>query len=101
MGKSVAVTVGIVISCLVFGLAVVCTAPHRAGAEDTVKIGILDPQSGPAESVGRFYRAAIEFAVDEQNKKGGLLGKKIELFSVIRPVCSNIERLETLLTVKN
>ena len=63
----------------------ICAAPlsfqiSPALAADTVKIGILDPQSGPAESVGRFYKAAIEFVVDEQNAKGGLLGKQIELF---------------------
>jgi branched-chain amino acid transport system substrate-binding protein len=50
-----------------------------ANAEDTVKIGMLTTLSGPFEFVGRIYVSGAKFAVDEQNAKGGLLGKKIEL----------------------
>ena len=48
-----------------------------AHAEDTVKIGMLSTLSGPFEFVGRIYVSGAKFAVDEQNAKGGLLGKKI------------------------
>jgi branched-chain amino acid transport system substrate-binding protein len=50
-------------------------------AAETVKIGILDPISGPFEPFGRTWRIALEFAADEQNAKGGLLGRKVELIS--------------------
>ncbi len=48
-------------------------------AEETVKIGLLDPMTGPMEYASRLYYAAVEFAVAEQNEKGGLLGKKVEI----------------------
>lgn len=53
----------------------------RSGAmgADTVKIGHINPFSGPFEYAGRYMDAAFKFAVDEQNEKGGLLGKKIEI----------------------
>ena len=48
-------------------------------AEDTIKIGMVEPFSGPMEPSGREFLAAVQFAVDEQNAKGGLLGKKVQL----------------------
>jgi branched-chain amino acid transport system substrate-binding protein len=48
-------------------------------AEDMIRIGMVEPFSGPMESYGRECLAAAQFAVDEQDAKGGLLGKKIQL----------------------
>ena len=42
-------------------------------------MGMITTLSGPFEFVGRIYVAGAKFAVDEQNAKGGLLGKQIEL----------------------
>ncbi len=53
--------------------------PLPATAADTIKIGLADAYSGPFEFAGRMYLSGIQFAVDEQNAKGGLLGKKIEI----------------------
>jgi branched-chain amino acid transport system substrate-binding protein len=50
-----------------------------AAAADTVKIGDLQPMTGPFEANGRAFAAGMQFAVDEQNAKGGLLGRKIEI----------------------
>ena len=55
--------------------------PSGALAADTVKIGLLDPLSGIFESLGRTWLTAVQFAVDEQNAKGGLLGKQIEIIA--------------------
>ena len=55
------------------------SCPGGLLAADTVKIGMVTTLSGPFEFVGRIYVAGAEFAVDEQNAKGGLLGRKIEL----------------------
>jgi branched-chain amino acid transport system substrate-binding protein len=52
-----------------------------AMAADTFKIGLLNAESGPLEYTGRMWKAAIQFAVDEQNEKGGLFGKKIEILT--------------------
>ena len=43
------------------------------------KIGLIDIYSGPFEDAGRTHYHGVKFAVDEQNAKGGLLGKKIEI----------------------
>ena len=48
-------------------------------AQETIKIGMVEPFSGPQEPYGRGFLAAVQFAVDEQNAKGGLLGKKVQL----------------------
>jgi branched-chain amino acid transport system substrate-binding protein len=55
--------------------------PVRALAADTIKIGELDPFSGTFESLGRTFNTGVRFAVDEQNAKGGLLGRKIEILT--------------------
>jgi len=64
--------------CLLM-LVLLAWLPFNATAQDTVKIGMVTTLSGPFEFVGRTYVAGITFAVDEQNEKGGLLGKKIEV----------------------
>jgi len=71
-------TVGILISIffVFMGFWNVCPL---AIAGDTIKLGQLDPISGPFEYAGRLYYAGLKFVADEQNKKGGLLGKKIEI----------------------
>ncbi len=50
-------------------------------AADHMKIVFIDPLSGPFKEVGDRHVAAIQFAVDEINSKGGLLGKKVELIT--------------------
>jgi branched-chain amino acid transport system substrate-binding protein len=52
----------------------------QAGAADTVKIVHIDPFSGPFKDLGDRQYMATQFAVDEINAQGGLLGKKVELF---------------------
>ena len=48
-------------------------------AADTVKIVHIDPFSGPFQELGDRHFMATQFAVDEINAQGGLLGKKVEL----------------------
>jgi ABC-type branched-subunit amino acid transport system substrate-binding protein len=69
------------IGCIVFLIIIVgiFTFTPVAFSADTIKIGQLDPLSGPFEYAGRLYYAGLKFVVDEQNKKGGLLGKKLEI----------------------
>ncbi|MET4255275.1 branched-chain amino acid transport system substrate-binding protein [Bradyrhizobium sp. S3.12.5] len=66
------------------GLALVLSAPPAFAApgisDDTVKIGILNDQSGPyADLSGQGSVAAAQMAIDEFG--GTVLGKKIELLS--------------------
>jgi branched-chain amino acid transport system substrate-binding protein len=51
-----------------------------AQAADTVKIGLMAPLTGSWASEGVEMRKAVELLVEETNAKGGLNGKKVELF---------------------
>src|SRR3982074_674253 len=60
---------------LVLGLATLTTA--RA-ADDTIKVGVLHSLSGPMAISETTLKDTVLFMIDEQNKKGGVLGKKLE-----------------------
>src|SRR5712671_2706002 len=60
---------------LVLGLATFTTA--RA-ADDTIKVGVLHSLSGTMAISETTLKDTILFLIDEQNKKGGVLGKKLE-----------------------
>ena len=62
-------------SAIAAGLAF--TAPARA-ADDTIKVGILHSLSGTMAISETTLKDTMLFLIDEQNKKGGLLGKKLE-----------------------
>jgi urea transport system substrate-binding protein len=47
-------------------------------AEDTIKVGILHSLSGTMAISETTLKDTMLFLIDEQNKKGGLLGKKLE-----------------------
>ena len=48
-------------------------------AQDTVKIGVVQPLTGPVAYDGNIYANTVKMLVDDMNAKGGVLGKKIEL----------------------
>ncbi|CZF81637.1 Aliphatic amidase expression-regulating protein [Grimontia celer] len=52
----------------------------RALAAETVKLGVMIPQSGPAGLFGPSCKNCTEMAVEEINKSGGILGKQVEVF---------------------
>ena len=79
MSKTFTRIMGITIIAFALALAFSVGMPVRAMAADTIKIGQVDPFSGPFEYAGRLYYVGIKFAAEEQNAKGGLLGKKIEI----------------------
>ena len=62
------------------GLAgVVLTAgAGRAGAADTIKVGVLHSLSGTMAISETTLKDVMLMLIDDQNKKGGLLGKKLE-----------------------
>src|SRR5512136_1853557 len=51
----------------------------QALAADTVNIVQIDPISGPMKDVGNRSVWGVQFAVDEINAAGGLLGKQVKL----------------------
>ena len=49
-----------------------------ANAQDTIKVGILHSLSGTMAISETTLKDVMLMLIDEQNKKGGLLGKKLE-----------------------
>jgi len=49
-----------------------------AKAQETIKVGVLHSLSGTMAISETTLKDTILFLIDEQNKKGGLLGKKLE-----------------------
>jgi urea transport system substrate-binding protein len=60
------------------GLALSLAAALPGRAEDTIKIGILHSLSGTMAISETTLKDVMLMLIDEQNKKGGLLGKKLE-----------------------
>jgi urea transport system substrate-binding protein len=60
-------------AAVAFGFA--ATAPARA--DDTIKVGILHSLSGTMAISETTLKDVMLMLIDEQNKKGGLLGKKL------------------------
>ncbi|RXF74292.1 urea ABC transporter substrate-binding protein [Hansschlegelia zhihuaiae] len=59
-----------------FAAAAITAAPARA--EETIKIGILHSLSGTMAISETTLKDAMLMLIEEQNKKGGVLGKKLE-----------------------
>ena len=57
--------------------ATLTLAPAKA-AEDTIKVGILHSLSGTMANSETTLKDTMLYHIDEQNKKGGVLGKKLE-----------------------
>src|SRR5919109_5036386 len=62
-------------SAIAAGLAL--AAPAHA-ADDTIKVGILHSLSGTMAISETTLKDTMLFLIEEQNKKGGVLGKKLE-----------------------
>src|SRR5215204_2965449 len=54
------------------------TFPMTATAQETIKIGILHSLSGTMAISETTLKDTILMMIDAQNKKGGLLGKKLQ-----------------------
>lgn len=72
-------TLKIRITGALFAAAMSATALSGAfAAEDTIKIGVLHSLSGTMAISETTLKDAVLMLVEEQNKKGGVLGKKLE-----------------------
>jgi urea transport system substrate-binding protein len=60
------------------GAAVAMTIASAAQAADTIKVGVLHSLSGTMAISETTLKDTVLMLIDEQNKKGGLLGKKLE-----------------------
>ncbi len=51
----------------------------NAQSQETIKIGMTQPLTGPVAASGNYVANGAKIAVDVINAKGGVLGKKLEL----------------------
>ena len=58
--------------------AIVAGGISSASAEETIKVGVLHSLSGTMAISETTLKDTVLFMIDEQNKKGGVLGKKLE-----------------------
>src|SRR5260221_8618669 len=58
------------------------TWPGAAFAQGTIKVGVLHSLSGTMAISETTLKDTVLMLIDEQNKKGGLLGKKLEAIVV-------------------
>ena len=54
-------------------------AGHSAAAQETFKIGAINPYSGPMALYGDEVTRGYELAAEALNAKGGILGRKVEI----------------------
>jgi urea transport system substrate-binding protein len=60
------------------GLTMTAAAATSASAQETIKVGILHSLSGTMAISETTLKDVMLMLIDEQNKKGGVLGKKLE-----------------------
>ncbi len=61
------------------GLAIVGGIPTLARGEDTIKVGSCFSLTGPYSVEAHDQKTGAEMAVEDINKEGGVLGRKVEL----------------------
>ncbi len=64
----------------VFAAVVIFGGGQALAAKGTIKIGSVYIFSGFAATYGQFAKQGLELAVNEINKNGGVLGKRLEVF---------------------
>jgi len=65
-------------SGLALGATVLAFGAYAAQAADTIKVGVLHSLTGTMAISETTLKDTVLMMVEEQNKKGGLLGKKLE-----------------------
>ena len=68
------------LSCMLgLVIAVFLTSPAGAQPAEPIKIGVIQPLSGPVAASGNYVRMGAEIARDWINARGGVLGRPIQL----------------------
>ena len=68
------------VRCLVF-IFMIFAVSSPAWAERPIRILLVDPLSGPMTDSGERFLLGIQYAIEEVNAQGGLLGRKVEAIS--------------------
>lgn len=69
----------IITSLVMTTLLAGCSGASQGADGNTIKLGVLEDRSGDFSLVGIQKYHAAQLAVEEINKNGGLLGKKVEM----------------------
>ena len=67
---------------VVFSFILLSSAPAQTPKVEKVRIGVIEPFSGPDAKYGELVKPAFQYAVDQVNKTGGIKsmgGAKLEL----------------------
>jgi branched-chain amino acid transport system substrate-binding protein len=64
----------------VLALAGLVTAPAPGWAQEPIRIGVIQPLSGPVAASGGFVTNGARIGADWINERGGVLGRKIQLY---------------------
>ena len=67
----------VVIVLIIWGIVAITS--KKTNEPETIKIGFTGPMTGDLAQFGENAQAAVSIAVDEINKAGGILGKKLEV----------------------
>jgi len=81
--------------CALLAFSVFMARP--AAAADTIKIGYVDPLSGPFASSGDQYLKVFNYIIDYVNARGGAMGRKFEIV----PFDDKLQPSEALIALKN
>lgn len=63
---------------LSLGIAVTTVSAHDAHGQDTIKVGVLHSLSGTMAISESTLKDTVLMMIEEQNRKGGLLGRELE-----------------------
>ena len=64
---------------LATAFAIMLLSGSAAMAQEPIRIGAINPYSGPVALYGDEVARGYQLAIDEANAKGGVIGRKIEL----------------------
>src|SRR5207237_2344685 len=67
------------VSMVLVGLVALALLPTGGGAQSSapIKIGVIEPLSGPVAASGNYVRMGAEIARDWVNARGGVNGRKV------------------------
>src|SRR5437868_15005427 len=75
----------------------IASAGAARAADDTIKIGYIDPFSGPFAATGNNFLKVFTYILEQINAEGGPLGKKYELVTFD----SKLQPAEALIALKS
>ena len=64
---------------VLIGILPAALAPTRAQSKEPIRVGLIQPLSGPIAAAGSYITNGAKIAAERVNAKGGVLGRPLEL----------------------